>query len=378
VISSRGEVSAIGDWLSKRRGFARTLALILCVNASSALAVFVLGWLTTAGMTSAQLVTALTTSLIYANCCGTIMALVMPRVAPRFARKPFPLSWVYYLGTILVLSVIGCLISVLLLTRIGIFRAPYYWVIFRSTLVVATVIGLIIGVTKYLYEGLKHRLEDTTRKLHLKELEEERARKLAVEARLSSLESRIHPHFLFNTLNSISSLIQEDPQLAERLVERLAALLRFSLDSNQAGIVPLARELKIVIDYLEIEKARFGDKLRYSIDVPAELGAVEVPPLAVQSLVENSLKHAVATRREGCEVRITARLLGDRVNIEVCDDGPGFTAESIRAGHGLDNLQSRLAALFDDRAALKLSTVNGYTTIAISLPVTEITMLSPV
>jgi LytS/YehU family sensor histidine kinase len=332
----------------------------------------------TAGMTSAQLVSALTTSLIYANCCGTIMAIVMPRVAPLFARKPFPLNWIYYLSTILVLSVTGCLIALLILTRIGIFPARHFWVIFRSTLVVAVAIGFIIGVTKGLYEGLKHRLEVTTRKLQLKELEEERARKLAVEARLSSLESRIHPHFLFNTLNSISSLIQEDPQLAERLVERLAALLRFSLDSNQAGRVPLARELKIVIDYLEIEKARFGGKLRYSIDVPAELGVIEVPPLAVQSLVENSLKHAVATRREGCEVRIAARLAGDHVNIEVCDDGPGFTAEAIRAGHGLDNLQSRLAALFDDRAALKLSRVNGYTTIAISLPVTEAATLSPV
>ena len=378
MISSLAEVSAIGDWRSKRRGLARTLALILCVNASSALAVFVLRWLMTAGMTSAELVSALTTSLIYANCCGTIMALVMPRVAPRFARKPFPLSWIYYLSTILVLSVMGCLIALLILTRIGIFPARHYWVIFRSTLVVAIAIGFIIGVTKYLYEGLKHRLEVTTRKLQLKELEEERARKLAVEARLSSLESRIHPHFLFNTLNSISSLIQEDPKLAERLVERLAALLRFSLDSNQTSTVPLGRELKIVNDYLEIEKARFGDKLRYSIDVPAELEGIEVPPLAVQTLVENSLKHAVATRREGCEVRITARLVGDLINIEVRDDGPGFTAEAIKAGHGLDNLQARLTALFDDRAALELSTVNGHTAVAISLPVTEVATLSPV
>jgi LytS/YehU family sensor histidine kinase len=306
------------------------------------------------------------------------MALVMPRVAPHFARKPLALGWIYYLSTILVLSVIGCLVALLILTRLGIFPAPHFWVIFRSTLVVAIAIGLIIGVSKYLYEGLKHRLEVTTRKLQLKELEEERSRKLAAEARLSSLESRIHPHFLFNTLNSISSLIQEDPKLAERLVERLAALLRFSLDSNQSSLVPLGRELKIVTDYLEIEKARFGDKLEYSIEVPVELQAIEVPPLSVQTLVENSLKHVVAARREGGEVRISARAVGGRLNIEVCDNGAGFAANAINAAHGLDNLQARLAALFDERATLEWSTREGQTAVTISLPHPEAVTLAPV
>lgn len=361
-------MSGIRDRHSKQKSFLRGVGLILCINASSALAVFVLNWLMTTGMTSSQLAGALTTSLIYANCCGTIMAVVMPRVAPRFSRQPFPLSWIYLISTLLVLSVIGCLTAVFILTRIGIFPAANYWLIFRSTLVVAIVIAMVIGVSKYFYEGLKHRLEVTTSKLQLKELEEERARKLTAEARLSSLESRIHPHFLFNTLNSISSLIQEDPKLAERLVERLAALLRFSLDSNQSSTVPLDRELKIVTDYLEIEKARFGDKLRYSIDVPRELCAVEVPPLAVQTLVENSLKHVIASRREGGEVRIVARATGGRVTIEVRDDGPGFDADDFKAGHGLDNLQSRLAALFDDGAALELARIEGQTAVTISLP----------
>lgn len=368
MISSRLSMSTVDDQRTPRRSIGRTIVLVLCINASSALAVFVLNWLMTEGMTSAQLVEALTTSLVFGNCCGTIMALVMPRVAPLFARKPFPWSWVYYLSTLLVLSAIGCSIAVLILTRTGAFRPADYWIIFRFSLVVAIVIAMVIGVSRYLYEGLKHRLEITTRKLQLKELEEERARKLAVEARLSSLESRIHPHFLFNTLNSISSLIQEDPKVAERLVERLAALLRFSLDSNQTSTVPLARELKIVIDYLEIEKARFGDKLSYSIDVPVELQAIEVPPLSIQTLVENSLKHVVAARREGGEVRITARAAGGQVNIEVRDDGPGFSAGSIKAGHGLDNLQSRLGALFDDRAALEVSASEGRTAVTISLP----------
>ena len=362
----------------KRRSFARTILLVLCVNTASAFAVVLLNWLLMEGVTNSWLVGILTTSLVYANCCGTLMGLILPQIAPRVARQPFPLNWIYYIGALLVLSTIGSALAVFILTRIDMFPRERFWTYFRSTLVVAIAISLIIGVTRYLYEGLKHRLRVTTRQLQLKELEEERSRKLAVEARLSSLESRIHPHFLFNTLNSISSLIQEDPKLAERLVERLAALLRFSLDSNQTSTVPLIRELKIVKDYLEIEKARFGDKLRYSIEIPPELETVAVPPLAVQTLVENSLKHVVAARREGGEVQITARLAGELVQIEVLDDGSGFTIDSIKAGHGLDNLQARLAVLFDDRATLNLSTLNGKTSVIISLPYSEIAPLAPV
>jgi LytS/YehU family sensor histidine kinase len=239
-------------------------------------------------------------------------------------------------------------------------------------------IGLAIGISKFLYEGLKHRLEVATRRLQIKELEEERARKLAIEARLSSLESRIHPHFLFNTLNSISSLIQDDPALAERLVERLAALLRFSLDSDQKGTVPLGRELKIVVDYLEIEKARFGEKLRYSIDVPLDLEAVEVPPLAVQTLVENSLKHAISRRRDGGEVHVWARATGAQIIIEVRDDGPGFEENSVISGHGLDNLKARLSALFANEASLDISTRETRTVVAVTLPFKQVQTVSTI
>ena len=346
----------------------RGTGVVLCVNAASALSVLLLRWLLQEGITSRQLASGFITSLTYANCCGTLMALVMPRAAPHFTRQPFPLRWAFFLGTLFLLSVLGSSLAVLILAQIGVFPRPPFWNYYRSSLVIAFAISLAIGVSKYLYEGLKHRLEITTRELQLKELEEERARKLAVEARLSSLESRIHPHFLFNTLNSISALIQEDPVLAERLVERLAGLLRFSLDSNQMGTVPLERELKIAADYLEIERARFGDRLSYSIDVPADLGAVPVPPLCMQTLLENSVKHAVAVKREPTEIRVTARPEGSRVSIEVSDNGEGFRSDAIASGHGLDNLQGRLAALFDDPGALEVTVSEGRCRVTIFVP----------
>ena len=120
----------------------------------------------------------------------------------------------------------------------------------------------MLGSAITIYETLSHRLQAATLELRTRELAEERHRKLASEARLSSLESRIHPHFLFNTLNSISALIREDPAQAERTVERLAALLRYSLDSNARRLVSLRQEMRVVQDYLEIQKTRFGDRLQ--------------------------------------------------------------------------------------------------------------------
>jgi len=229
-------------------------------------------------------------------------------------------------------------------------------------------LALVFGVSGYFYESVRLRLNTTTQQLRTKELDEQRAQKLAVEASLSSLESRVHPHFLFNTLNSISSLIQEDPLLAERMVERLAALLRFSLDSSHRSTIPLEQELKIAVDYLEIEKARFGERLHYQIDIPAELNTILVPPFVIQTLVENSVKHAVSLKREGGNIHLKATEKDGRVNIEVEDDGPGFSADAITVGHGLDSLRARLTTLFAHEAALDLSRHDGFMVVSVSLP----------
>src|SRR5690606_27987404 len=114
------------------------------------------------------------------------------------------------------------------------------------------------------------------------------------------------------------------------------------------GLVPLQQEMRIVTDYLEIEQARFGARLRFSLDIDARLGEVPVPPLSVQTLVENCVKFAAAPSRKGAQIEIRAVSEGERVRIEVTDDGPGFAAAEIPAGHGLDNLCSRLGVLFGD------------------------------
>jgi two-component system, LytTR family, sensor histidine kinase AlgZ len=350
----------------KNSEFARDLIFTLALDFMIAVIITIIASLRADNLS--QLVFNFIGCFVVANCIGILMLLTFTYLGTYFSSLSKPFNWITLIGAILVATVIGCMLGGIILGALNFLDWKFYWAVFYRSIWFSALISLVIGVSISVHEGLRYKLEATSLRLREKELAEERARKLAIEARLSSLESRIHPHFLFNTLNSISALIQEDPPLAERLVERLAALLRFSLDSNQHSTVPLGQEMKIVGDYLEIESARFGEKLRYSIRIPKEAESVEVPPLSVQTLVENCLKHAISSRREGGEIHVGARVEDDLISIEVCDDGPGFTDEAIAVGHGLDNLQSRLAALFDDRAALDISTRGDQTVVTITLP----------
>lgn len=298
-------------------------------------------------------------SFIYSASIGSLLFYSGSQCWGYISRRPFPLNWVLLFVSILIPAVAGTMLSSLLLVALGQHPPDSYASITMGSLQLSLVLSLIFGTSFYLYENLKGELEAATLELRTRQLEEERARKLALAAQFSSLESRVRPHFLFNTLNSISALIREHPERAERMVEQLSALLRFSLDASVRQTVPLRHELKLVNDYLEIEKTRFNERLRFSLDVPAELGATPVPPFALQTLVENSVKHAIAPRREGGEIRVTARAEEGGVRLEVRDDGPGFAPNAIISGHGLDNLQARLAALFPGHPGLEIESHGG-------------------
>jgi LytS/YehU family sensor histidine kinase len=272
-------------------------------------------------------------------------------------------------ATLLAVAFVGCLLTQVIFQVAGFpaGRGPYWLTVFSSYRA-AALITIVVGVIGMITESYRIRLEKTTAQLREREIERERLMKLANEAQLASIESRIQPHFLFNTLNSISSLIREEPDKAERLIERLSALLRSSLDTHQVPLVPLSQEIKLVEDYLEIQHARFGERLRYRIDVPRELADWGVPPFSVQTLVENSVKHAIAPRREGGSVEVAARATGDRAMVEVRDDGPGFEAAALPPGHGLDNLHSRLMAVFGADAGFDVNRLDGGVRVAFSLP----------
>lgn len=178
-------------------------------------------------------------------------------------------------------------------------------------------------------------------------LQEERRQRLT--AQLQTLQSRLHPHFLFNSLNTIACLISEDPAAAERVVERLSELLRYCLTDLDRTVVPLRDELSVVRAYLEVQAARFGSRLRFVIDCPDALFDQRVPPLCLQPLVENAVLHGAVASRRGGVVEVRATLADQQLQLSVQDDGPGL-GKSTHQGSGgaLHGLRERLRILYPD------------------------------
>jgi len=315
-----------------------------------------------------ETVTRFLESLVYTLLIGVPSAVALTWMSFRLTARLGNLIMVLQALVLLATATLGSLTAALVLQLIGLNPPGFYWLEFRGSYPFSIVITLVVGMTMTNYQTLRHKLQSATLELRTRQVEQERAYKLLAEARLSSLESRLHPHFLFNTLNSIAALIPRDPQRAEDTVGKLASLLRFSLATNHTGFVPLAQELKFVRDYLEIEETRFGARLQYEIDVPETLLEVKTPPMALQSLVENAVKHVVAQRPEGAHLRIEGRREGDKVRLEVTDDGPGFSLDTVTPEHGLGNLIARIELLFGDRGKLFVSRRDLLTVVGLEFP----------
>lgn len=222
------------------------------------------------------------------------------------------------------------------------------------------VLALAVGSVVHVYEALRWRLAESLREVEEVRLREARLREQAALAELAALQARINPHFFFNTLNTISSLVEEDPRRAGDIVTTLAELFRYTFRAAESRPVRLEEELEFVRRYLTIEQARFGERLRVVSDVSPAALQIPVPGLLLQPLVENAVGHGVATLRRGGTVRIAARVDSDELVVEVSDDGRGLPphGDPIRPGHGLDNVRQRLATLYGERGRLTLQPGN--------------------
>lgn len=190
-----------------------------------------------------------------------------------------------------------------------------------------------------------------------------RSEALAHEAQLRMLRYQLNPHFLFNTLNAISTLVlQQDTKSANTMLTKLSQFLRYSLDNDPLEQVSLQFELNSVRLYLDIEKVRFEERLRIEIDVTDDALEAMVPSMLLQPLIENSIKHAVARTEGGGLIAVHAKVAGDKLVIMVEDDGPGvddtsaFTAlDNPSGGVGLKNIQNRLKEIYADAHSLAFS-----------------------
>jgi len=227
---------------------------------------------------------------------------------------------------------------------------------------------LAVYLTTLFAIGIALKIWNSTR--NEKKLEEQG--RLLVEARLAALTSQINPHFLFNTLNSVSSLIRTDPNQARVMVLRLSTVLRRLLRKNE-NFSPLREELSFIDDYLSIEAVRFGDKLRFEKDVAADTLDMLVPSMLLQPLVENSIKHGLSSKVEGGTIRIHTHHSDSRLHLLVEDDGVGMNearlATVLDQGIGVSNVNERLKVLFGGDYRMWIDSQPGRgTSIQIEIP----------
>jgi two-component system LytT family sensor kinase len=191
-------------------------------------------------------------------------------------------------------------------------------------------------------------------------------------AQLDALRMQLNPHFLFNTLNTISVLMREDVTVANRMLLRLSDLLRLALKEGSASEVSLRQELEFLRSYLEIEQTRFQDRLKVRLEIKADALDAQVPNLILQPLVENAIRHSVAPRDKESRIEIRAARSNGHVRLEVIDDGPGLdnvSKESASHGIGLSNTRARLEKLYGASHSFQLSSgVGGGLHVTIMIP----------
>ena len=297
-------------------------------------------------------------SVLFANVVG-LTAMVgsvwlFPRLRGRSGLLRLPLLVLALLSG----AVLGSL-AVLGVYPLFVFREPRLAV---AVVAVNSVLALVVGGVVLGYEEMRLRLQDTLREMREVRLVEARLREEAARAELAALQARINPHFFFNTLNTIASLIEEDARTAEELLESFADLFRYAFDAADAAPVPLRDEIAFTRGYLRIEHVRFGDRLQVAWDVEPDSLSVRVPGLVLQPLIENAVGHGLAPRARGGCIDVSTRLDGGMLRIDVVDDGAGLSGDGeslIREGHALGNIARRLRAFYGGRAALDLSAGPG-------------------
>ena len=198
-------------------------------------------------------------------------------------------------------------------------------------------------------------------------VEVQRLRTHLAEARLARLQEQIHPHFLFNTLNLVSSVMHEDVERADRILSELADLLRQSMGAANAAEHSVAHEMRWVEPFLSIMRQRFGERLHTRIDVSAAAAGCLVPTLLLMAPVENAVKHGVARSGGGVVVEVVADVVDGRLRIDVIDSGDAPVADQ-GGGTGLANARARLATLYGDAAGVTLQREDGRTRVRVTLP----------
>jgi two-component system LytT family sensor kinase len=301
--------------------------------------------------------------------------LTVYRIIRRNLPRPRVFDWqVAFFVTIVGLRFLQTEIWRFLPTAIFSLESPNLWLPGRHETLNAYLVESAIYLSVVMVVGIELKIFNSVR-IQIKLEEQER---LLLHARMEALQNQINPHFLFNTLNSISSLVRVDPDTAREMILKLATILRRLLQSSES-FVALREEVEFIDNYLDIEVVRFGrDKLRVVKDLdPASL-EVMVPSMLLQPLVENCIKHGLAPKVEGGSITLRSRVIKSRLVVEVEDDGVGMGAAQLIAqpdgfgggGIGMANVAERLKVLYGDTAKMMIENrEGGGTLIRLRLPI---------
>ena len=288
-------------------------------------------------------------------------------------------------------------ISMLLISRFGVER---FGLIYAVSIPVGVIIGLTLGalangiplsamygdvsstlvslaiafIASYVFYSY-YTLIATREKLRQEELRSLKNEKAMIETQLRLLQSQIEPHFLFNTLSHVVSLMSVDMERSERMLRALTQFLRASLKRSRNERSSLSDEIKLLEDYLSILKIRMGERLEYTFDVQVDAEQIRLPALLIQPLVENSVLHGLETREQGGKVEISLTRKGDDLVICVSDTGDGLGDEpQVGQGIGISNVKERLRMLYGPEVKFELTdTIPHGLTVTIRIPFSEVT-----
>lgn len=232
-----------------------------------------------------------------------------------------------------------------------IFHVPYHFLghfrDYRFNFLLVIVVSTIIYFYRVQRATMSARLKE-------KELALVKAKQLITQAELQTLQSKINPHFLYNSLNSIASLIHQDADKAEDMTLKLSRLFRYSINSPKENMAPLTEEMEIVNTYLEIEKVRFGDRLSFITEIEEAVKNKMVPRFLIQPLVENALKHGLNDMASHGELKITIKGEGEYITITIADNGRPFPAE-LDLGYGLQSTYDKLNLLYGENYQVQIA-----------------------
>jgi sensor histidine kinase YesM len=282
---------------------------------------------------------------------GGISGLIAGLIAVLTGREVMPRLFAFPLVVRLALMVVSLVGGAFAATGVGFWLLPFYALhSSRSVILVGSINGLlalVAGALVFTYEDLVARLARARVLLAVERVAQAEEREKAARAELQALQARINPHFFFNALNTAAAYVREDPSYAEDLLERFAGLFRYAFRRGREERVTLEEEVGFIRDYLEIERARYGDRLEYQVEVESGVGEEHVPPLILQPIVENAVQHGRDPDTGQGRVKVVvSRGSSGAVMVEVRDwgAGPGQLGAELPRGHALENIAARAAA----------------------------------